>query len=361
MPTLPEDHGRDRSWFTEHGRLRTGALAALLMPSSLLVSWAGDFIGWARHGWQPTAELLVYGLLFGVYVALGALIALLVLRSLGRRGGLMRILVPSYFISLISYIVLRWTGDQWLLPAFGAEPNYPRGTSFFSFALDNVTYGTVPFLLGALLYLIESQFIGLSQRLQLAHERRLAELDMLRARVAPHFLFNTLNNLYALSLRPGADVSVPLHEMAELMQHITKRDGRTLPLADEWTLVLRYRTLQALRYDRPLNLHLEADERALRQPMSALVLLPLIENAFKHGDPCSADIPLSLVVRIADDHLSVRCENRLGNRAVEDGPSTGLRDLQRLLHLLYEGKARATFATRSDRFVAELTLPLAHA
>lgn len=361
MATLPTDHGRGRSWFTEHGRLRTGALTAFLIPSSLLVSWAGDFIGWARHGWQLTAELLGYGMLFGIYVAVGALITLLVLRSFGRKDGLLGILLPSYFISLCSYVVLRWAGDQWLLPAMGAAPNYPEGTSFFSFALDNLTYGTVPFLLGTLLYLMESQFIGLSQRLRLAHERRVAELDMLRARVAPHFLYNTLNNLYALSLRPGTDVSAPLHEMAELMRQISKRDGRTLPLADEWALVQRYCTLQALRYDRPLNLHLEADERALQQPMEALVVLPLIENAFKHGDPCDAETPLSVVVRITDDHLSVRCENPIGKRTDEDGPSTGLRDLQRLLHLLYDGKARTTFAPRSHHFAAELSLPLAHA
>ncbi len=361
MATHPAKLHHGRSWFTEQGRLRNGALAALLIVSSLLVAWADDFIGWARYGQHPDPDLLVYGLLFGAYIAISALIVLRVLRSLGRSVGLLSILLPSYTIGLCTYILLRWIGDQWLLPALGSAPNYPLGTGFFSFALDNVTYGTVPFLLGALLYLIESQFIGLSQRLRLAHEGRVAELDMLRARIAPHFLYNTLNNLYALSLRPGADVSAPLHEMAELMRHITKRDGRTLPLADEWALVQRYCTLQALRYDRPLNLDLEADDRTLHQPMAALVLLPLIENAFKHGDPCNAEVPLSLVVRIADDHLSVRCENRLGKRAEEDGPSTGLRDLQRLLHLLYEGKAHATFAPRADRFAAELSLPLTHA
>ncbi|QQR88056.1 MAG: histidine kinase [Flavobacteriales bacterium] len=331
------DHGR--SWFTEEGRLRNGALAALLITASVLVAWAGDLIGWVRFDERPRAALLAYGLLFGAYIVLAALVVLFALRAWSRNRGLVRSLVLSYPICLGVYVSLRFIGDQWLLPALGSAPNYPPGTGFFSFALDNLTYGTLPFLFGSLLFLVESQFIGLAQRMRLMNERRVSELDLLRARVAPHFLYNTINNLYALSLRPNADVSGPLHEMAELMRHITKRDGRTLPLADEWTLVQRYCTLQALRYDRPLNLQLEADDRALHQPMVALVLLPLMENAFKHGDPCDADVPLSLVVRIADDRLSVRCENRVGKRVEDDGPSTGLRDLQRLLLLLYDGQA----------------------
>lgn len=360
MTSLVDGRDQGRSWFTEEGRMRNGPLAALLITASLLVAWAGDFIGWVRFDERPRAATLLYGLLFGAYIVLAALVVLFVLRAWTRTRGLMRTLLLSYLICLGVYVTLRFIGDQWLLPVLGSAPNYPPGTGFFSFALDNVTYGTLPFLFGSLLFLVESQFIGLAQRMRLMTERRVSELDMLRARVAPHFLYNTLNNLYALSLRPKADVSGPLHEMAELMRHITKRDGRTLPLADEWALVQRYCNLQALRYDRPLILQLEADDRALQQPMAALVLLPLIENAFKHGDPCDADVPLSLVVRITDDHLSVRCMNRIGKHAEEDGPSTGLRDLQRLLFLLYEGQAGATFAPQADRFVAELSLPLHH-
>lgn len=358
MTTLVDGRDHGRSWFTEQGRLRHGALAALLITASLLVAWAGDFIGWVRFDERPRAALLAYGALFGAYITFTALVVLFALRSWSRTRGLMRSLLLSYIICLGFYVTVRYIGDQWLLPVLGSAPNYPPGTGFFSFALDNVTYGTLPFLFGSLLFLVESQFIGLAQRMRLVNERRVSELDLLRARVAPHFLYNTINNLYALSLRPNADVSGPLHDMAELMRHITKRDGRTLPLADEWALVQRYCTLQALRYDRPLNLHLEADDRALHQPMAALVLLPLIENAFKHGDPCDADVPLSLVVRITDDHLCMRCANRMGKHAEEDGPSTGLRDLQRLLFLLYDGQARTTFAPQADRFEAALSLPL---
>ena len=358
MTTLVDGRDHGRSWFTEQGRLRNGALAALLTTASLLVAWAGDLIGWVRFDERPRAAILLYGLLFGAYIVFAALVVLFVLRARARISGLLRALLLSYISCLGFYVTLRYVGDQWLLPALGSAPNYPPGTGFLSLALDNVTYGTLPFLFGSLLFLVESQFIGLAQRMRLVHERRVSELDMLRARVAPHFLYNTINNLYVLSLRPNADVSGPLHEMAELMRHITKRDGRTLQLADEWALVQRYCALQALRYDRPLNLHLEADERALHQPMAALVLLPLVENAFKHGDPCDSDVPLSLVVRITDDHLSVRCVNRMGKHAEEDGPSTGLRDLKRLLFLLYDGQARTTFAPQADRFEAALSLPL---
>ena len=358
MAALRSAQRPDHSLFTLQGRFRTGALLALMVITAIVAGWASHLIVWARSGDAPKASLFAYGLLFGSYVFMATLVVFLVLRRLGRTRTVFRALLPAYAVGTLVFVLFRWAGDQWLLPAWGVEPNYPPGTGIASFALDNLTYAALPFFFGALLHLAESQFIGLRQRLELAHEQRITELDMLRARVAPHFLYNTLNNLYALSMRPGADVSSPLHTMAELMRHITKRDGQALPLADEWALVQRYTALQALRYDKPLHLTLDADERALIQPMAALVLLPLLENAFKHGDPCSTEVPLALTVRTSDDRLLVNCSNRMAKDPVDDGPSTGLRDLQRLLLLLYDGSAQTNFRTVNDRFVAELSMPI---
>lgn len=352
---------RDLSWFNEQGRFRKGALAVALIGASMLVAFASKLIVWARSGVPPRADILFYGLQFAAYIMITAWVVLLAIRHSARDGRWFRTFIPAYFIGLAAFVLVRWIGDQWLLPLFGAETNYPPDVGFLSFALDNLTYGTIPFLFGTLLYFIESQFIGLAFRLRLAHEQRASELDMLRARVAPHFLYNTLNNLYALSLRPGSQVSAPLHDLAELMRHITKRDGTVRPLAEEWALVQRFVALQALRFERPLNLRLQADETVLRTEMRALVLLPLLENAFKHGDPCDQGIPLSLSVSTRDDRLHVRCENRMSRHPTDDGPSTGLRDLERLLQLLYDGRASSSFAPSGDRFIAELHIPLEHA
>ena len=345
-------------WSTENGRLRTGLLVLLFALFGVTLGFFDNLIWWLRSGTPITVSGLRYGLLFGAY---HMVIAMVVRLALWRRadsawsGWTVPLLLGA---CLALFTVLRWIGDQYLLPLLGGTTNYPPEVGFFSIALDNLSYGLLPIGSGALVHAVEAQFAALRRQLVLAHQQRLSELDMLRARIAPHFLFNTLNNLYALAQRPGADLSTPIHDLSELMRYVAKNDQPLVPVAEEHEHVMRYVDLQRLRYAKPLNLEIDVPAGVQQALLPPMVLLPLVENAFKHGDPCHAHIPLLLQLEQRNGRLLIHCSNAVSTGAADGGNPTGNRDLKRRLHLLYDGCAQVHFAQTDDCFTADLSIPL---
>lgn len=341
-------------WTTATGRFRTRHLVLLFAVWGAVMGFFRNVIWWLRHDSLITASEVRYGLLFGAYHVIVALAMRTALWQRTERGW-GRWAVPLLVLAcVVLFIVVRWFGDQYLLPLWGDDPNYPPQTGFRSFAIDNLSYGLVPIGFGALLHAVEAQFAALRRQLELVHQQRLSELDRLRARIAPHFLFNTLNNLYALAQRPGADLSGPIHDLSELMRYAVKNDRPLVPLAEEREQVMRYIDLQRLRYAKPLNIAIDIPVHAALLP--PMVLLPLVENAFKHGDPCHAEVPLALRVELIGDRLHIHCRNAVAS-GTGDGSPTGNHDLQRRLHLLYEGRATVRFAQSDGCFTAELSIP----
>ncbi|MBX2979418.1 MAG: histidine kinase [Flavobacteriales bacterium] len=344
--------------FLPDGRFRTGAWLLLHIAFGLVMGYGNNAIWWVRTG---EAEFLFrpYPLLFASYHALTAMamFVLVLRRAKGERS--VRYLIAGAMACMALFILLRWAGDQWLMPAIGEQANYAPGVSLLSFALDNILYALLPIAFATLVHLAEQHLMQHQQRTELAYRERLSELDMLRARMAPHFLYNTLNNLYALSQRPGTDLGPALMDLSDLMRYIAKHQVETVALGAELEEVERYIALQALRYDRPLNTRITVEAHCQEIAVPAFLLLPLVENAFKHGDPCAAEEPLALSITRNGARLRINCTNRIGRHTPDGSPATGNHNLARRLALLYGDCATVRFAREEQRYTATLELPTA--
>ena len=344
-----------RSLFTPRGLFAPWALVCIHALFALGIGWMDVLLHWVRTGQAVGEDRLFYGLLFGAYAAISAAFFQVVfLRRTHAAGPVLLGLVATFLV----FIAARWAGDQWLLPLLGDEPNYPDHTGLWSFALDNVSYALVPMGVGALVHLFEVQVMAFRERAELAFRQRASELEVLRARMAPHFLFNTLNNLYALAQRPGADLSAPVHDLAQLMRYVAKHPGDVVALGVELEQVRRLVDLQRLRYLRPVRFEVNVGPQDERLMIPTMLLLTLVENAFKHGDPCSEQVPLTLSVRRDGTQLSVACTNALGKGTTSDGVPTGQCDLVRRLQLMHGASARARFHRSTDRYLAEVHIPI---
>lgn len=118
----------------------------------------------------------------------------------------------------------------------------------------------------------------------LAQANYQAELQLLRAQIHPHFLFNTLNNLYALTLKQSDQAPLVVERLTGLLHFVLEQGTAPLvPLPDEVTLLRNYMALEQLRYGERLTLEFRAEGIAPAARIAPLLLLPLVENAFKHG------------------------------------------------------------------------------
>ncbi len=174
---------------------------------------------------------------------------------------------------------------------------------------------------------------------QLRIEKQAAELNYLRSQTNPHFLFNTLNNIYSLA-RDKSDLApesiLRLSKILRFMLYET--GGEFISIEQEIKIISDYIALEELRYDETLRVNFNYDIEDMKQALPPLLLIPLVENAFKHGVSETRGNPF------VDIHLSVRnrqlvfvvknsSEEFPAEHSIKD--SIGLKNLRRQLELLY--------------------------
>ncbi len=196
---------------------------------------------------------------------------------------------------------------------------------------------------------------------QLKIEKQQAELNYLKSQTNPHFLFNTLNNIYSLSRDKSDLAPESLLRLSKILRFMLyEASGEYISVEHELKIMQDYIELEKLRYDDSLRIKYNHDIEDKQQAIPPLILIPLVENAFKHGasetrrDPF-VDIHLSL----RDRQLSFVVKNsveELEEAAVKE--NIGLSNLRRQLELLYTDYSLDV--TQKDRtFTANLKINLA--
>ncbi len=177
-----------------------------------------------------------------------------------------------------------------------------------------------------------------NQIVHLEKEKVQTELDLLKQQINPHFFFNTLNNLYALSLQQSKRTPEVIMQLSELMHYVIYQ-GKELqvPILEEVKYIEGYLELQELRIHKNLSLKFTKgilDEEVMIPPLFFIVL---VENAFKHGiEPAEGDCFLHIRLKTTRTELTFKCENSF-EQDNPDQPGIGLENLRRRLALRYPG------------------------
>jgi hypothetical protein len=195
--------------------------------------------------------------------------------------------------------------------------------------------------------------------------RNLAELELLKAQIHPHFLFNTLNNLFAHTLKKSPDSGKIVLKLSDLLRFMVYESRQEeILLEKEIQLLTDYIELEKLRYGRELDISLNFTGDIEGKKIRPLLLLPLIENSFKHGTSQQLDQKwISFNLHVAGDQL----ELTLSNSRDEDSPrqyipgknkGIGIVNVRRRLELLYPGVHEFKIISEKDRFSVYLRLTL---
>jgi LytS/YehU family sensor histidine kinase len=192
-----------------------------------------------------------------------------------------------------------------------------------------------------------------------------ADLRALRARLNPHFLFNTLHSLLALVRHDPGAAEEALAQFGELLHYvlgIEEAGADEVPLQSEWKFVRNYLALEKLRLGPRLRLDCRIEPEALEMRVPAFSLQPLVENAVRHAiAPRAEGGTLSIVGARQGGELLLSVTNEVPRTAVA-GPSrshgTGLRLLRERLTAMYGGAARLNVGPASgERFVVSIAIP----
>ena len=220
-------------------------------------------------------------------------------------------------------------------------------------------YGIASFFFFGIIKLIYDNIKLKQATQQLQIEKQQAELNYLKSQTNPHFLFNTLNNIYSLA-RDKSDLApesiLRLSKILRFMLYETT--GEFIAIEQELKIISDYIALEQLRYDESLRISFNHDIEDMRQAIPPLLLVPLVENAFKHGVSETRNEPF------IDIHLSVnkRQLTFVVKNSSDSSDSTkeniGLSNLRRQLELLYKDYDLSVQQTGS-LFTATLKINLA--
>lgn len=170
-----------------------------------------------------------------------------------------------------------------------------------------------------------------------------AELDSLKAQINPHFLFNSLNNIYSHSLLESKRTPELILKLSGLLNYIIYEcQDEVVPLEKEIEFLRNYVDLEQVRIDESVQVSFDIDISDPMVQVAPLIFVPLIENAFKHGVNISAENPYIKINLSLDDklHLNFSCQNLKDDFADEhkQGGGIGLENVRKRLDLIYPEK-----------------------
>jgi hypothetical protein len=195
----------------------------------------------------------------------------------------------------------------------------------------------------------------------LALQRHLAEtqLSQLRAQLQPHFLFNALNTISSLMQVDVARADTLLAELADLLRASLSASGRqTTSLREELELLGRYARIMQARFAERVTLSWDVAPEAGNVEVPAMLLQPLLENAFKHGVECSREpVAISIRAQRGDEGLRVTVRNSGSRLAPNARGGIGLSNCRERIALLYGERARLDVVQDGDGVLATLVQP----
>ncbi|MFD0749896.1 sensor histidine kinase [Mucilaginibacter calamicampi] len=243
----------------------------------------------------------------------------------------------------------------------GAHPwDFTKG--YFN---ENIGYTVLVLLAGTALYIIKLLFENQHRLATLQSEKLKLELNQLKSQVHPHFFFNTINNMYSLSVQNSPKTPVMIKDLSAIMRYVLyDTAGEKVLLQQEVDFIRSYISLENLRHTQTdvIDFVVQGDTEGIK--IAPLLFLPLIENTFKHA--MHEDITnkwVKLVLVVDEDELVFQTSNpkTTNKQNAEKTPSgIGLENVRKRLSLLYGNNHELLIHNEDGIFTVNLTISLKH-
>jgi len=192
-------------------------------------------------------------------------------------------------------------------------------------------------------------------------DKATAELSFLKAQINPHFLFNTMNNIYTLVLTKDDHAADSVMRLSKIMRYVTEDiTGNFAPLQREIDCITSYIELQRLRTGNLTIVNFKVDGNIDEKQIAPLLLMTFIENVFKYGVSKheASTIEIKLVIR--ETTLSFYCKNRIFglNNSEQHGTGIGIKNTRKRLAHLYNDKHLLNISNDNQEYIVQLTLQI---
>ena len=268
----------------------------------------------------------------------------------------------AYFIiSLIVLYIVR-TGLNYLLVTENIWPEAEGVQKAFTFNhIVAVVLGEIYVITLASAIKLTVDWISERRRNDKLQKQQLrTELDFLKSQIQPHFFFNTLNNLYALTIEKSDNAPEVILKLSEIMQYVLYEVKEPkISLLKEINYIHSYLELEKLRYGNSTKSQLSIKGNVDSINVPPLLFLPFIENCFKHGAKNNDTTIISINFEKKDQELLFNVENNFNsNNNIESKHGIGIENVKRRLQLLYSDNFRLNTNVFDNKYIVNLKIPI---
>lgn len=202
-------------------------------------------------------------------------------------------------------------------------------------------------------------FLNEKVRKDLESEKLIAELAFLRSQINPHFLFNSLNNIYSLAYQKSDRAPEAIMKLSEIMRYMLQESNEPrVNLAREIRYLENYIELQKLRFKGQAYINLIISGEYSKQSIAPLILISFVENAFKHGVASDPEHPIQINININNNKLLFDIHNKKSLLNKDESSGIGLSNVKRRLDLLYLHQYDLQVQEDDDFYYCRLSLKI---
>lgn len=267
------------------------------------------------------------------------------------------IFILTVFTYALFVFYLFWLNDTTNLP----KTEQLRFTWFFTmhFIFSGPLTICAMFLTSKML---KNYYAKMEEKSTLIKETSNAELQLLKAQIHPHFLFNTLNNIYSFNLNKSPQTAGLVIKLSDTLKYmINDCQAELVPVEKEIKMIQDYMGLEKVRYGERLTMDTEINGDYQNQLIAPLLLIPFVENCFKHGTSKMLEHPwlkMHILIQIGTLHFKISNSNPPIHVPSTGVKGIGLKNVQKRLQLLYPGEHHLEINADEHFYHVELRVPL---
>ena len=202
-------------------------------------------------------------------------------------------------------------------------------------------------------------FLNEKVRKNLESEKLVAELAFLKSQINPHFLFNSLNNIYSLAYQKSDKAPEAIMKLSEIMRYMLQESNEPrVKLSRELRYLENYIELQKIRFKDQAYVDLLVVGDYAELTIAPLILIAFVENAFKHGDVTDISNPIKIRIEIKGNSLLFELWNKKSSSNKDETSGIGMHNVNRRLDLLYSKKYDLSIDDQAETYYCKLSLDL---
>ncbi|WP_199137392.1 sensor histidine kinase [Pedobacter sp. ASV12] len=269
-------------------------------------------------------------------------------------------LIGGILLSMGVFIGGRYLIEEIIYLHFFGFHNYADGVTFSYYILDNIYYSISYVFIALGIYSVQENYKGQLTQRKLKDEVVKAELAFLKSQINPHFLYNSLNYVYSLAIPVSEKLADAILRLSDLMRYTLNdsADGK-VKLGKEVEYLESYIALFKMRFEPRFYVDFKTEGLDDEQQIASLVLIPFVENAFKHGVVNDEKHPVRIVLKVQPNRrLVFEVSNKINHSQKDHSSGVGLVNVYRRLDLIYPDRHELLVSNNGNTYKSTLIINL---